>query len=275
VRFGAYATAAALAESKENPASAQALAAGAVMASADRTYSVSHESAAVLHNLEMLAPVPKGTVMLTREPAAASGRSRRANGVIIHDAGLPDAHVTAVGGVRVTTPARTVVDLARVLPFRDAVVVVDSAIRKRKASKAQMRQVLQACCQWPGAAAAGRVIDFSSGLSESPLESSARVLFRDSGLPAPRLQVQFISDDCRSATVDFYWAEYKTVAEADGMLKYNDPDNPRAMRAQFQRDQLLRDLGKKVVHFTWHEVFYEPERIIARICKAFAAPSPW
>jgi hypothetical protein len=113
----------------------------------DRTYAASHESAAVLHYIEMRAPVPDGIVTFTREPAEASGRNRRANGVLIHAAGLPDAHVMTLAGVRVTTPPRTVVDLARVLPFRDAVVVADSAIRKRKASKSQMRQVLQTCRQ--------------------------------------------------------------------------------------------------------------------------------
>ena len=39
------------------------------------------------------------------------------------------------------------------------------------------------------------------------------------------------------------------------------------------RDIRLRDAGYKVVHFTWSELFGTPERVIARIRAAFAAPS--
>jgi hypothetical protein len=277
VRHGAYATAEAVAESKDDPVRRHALNLAAAIASADRTCAASHESAAIIHYIDGVTKLPTGHVVLTREPGGStSGRGRRTAGLTIHAAALPADHVMTLDGVRVTTPARTVVDLARLLPFRDAVVVADSAIRKRKASKPQMRQVLQTCRQWPGTAQAERVIGFSTGLSESPLESAARVLFDEQGLPAPQLQREFIAHDgSGSARADFYWAEYKTVAEADGMLKYDDPDNPHAMRAQFKRDRLLRDLGYKVVHFTWDELFYAPERVIARIRAAFAAPSPW
>jgi very-short-patch-repair endonuclease len=36
-----------------------------------------------------------------------------------------------------------------------------------------------------------------------------------------------------------------------------------------RRDSRLRDAGFEVVHFTWAEIFYEPERVIARILAAF------
>ena len=39
------------------------------------------------------------------------------------------------------------------------------------------------------------------------------------------------------------------------------------------RDIRLRDAGYKVVHFTWSELFGTPERVIARIRAAFAAPT--
>jgi hypothetical protein len=37
---------------------------------------------------------------------------------------------------------------------------------------------------------------------------------------------------------------------------------------------LLREVGYKVVHFTWRQLFRETERLIARIRDAFARPSP-
>lgn len=49
--------------------------------------------------------------------------------------------------------------------------------------------VLGACAGWPGADRARRVVAFSNGLAESPLESRARVTFDAFGLPEPELQV--------------------------------------------------------------------------------------
>jgi hypothetical protein len=48
--------------------------------------------------------------------------------------------------------------------------------------------------------------------------------------------------------VDFLWEG--TIGEADGALKYADPQ--RAI-AQLRRDARLRTAGFEVVHFTWDE----------------------
>jgi len=55
------------------------------------------------------------------------------------------------------------------------------------------------------------------------------------------------------------------------MIKYADAG--RAVR-QLERDQLLREAGFKVVHFTWRQLFREADRLIARIREAFARPGP-
>ena len=39
------------------------------------------------------------------------------------------------------------------------------------------------------------------------------------------------------------------------------------------RDRLLREAGYEVVHFTWEELFTEPERVIKRIRDAFIRQS--
>lgn len=273
IRFGAYATAEAFEAAKSTAAQAHALQAVAAIAHADRrTYVASHESAALIHGLSLLK-TPPDLVTVTRRPGTSGGRTRRSAGLSIYVAQLPDAHVTMADGIRVTTPARTVADLARSLPFMDAVVVADCAIHKVKTSKAQVRRVLQQCERWPGVAAARNVIDFGNGLSESVLESCGRVRFHEHGLPEPKLQAEFFDEyGAVIARADFFWPEHKTVAEADGMLKYTDSG---VLRNQFKRDRALRERGYKVVHFTWQELFAEPRRVIASIREAFAAPSSW
>ena len=50
-------------------------------------------------------------------------------------------------------------------------------------------------------------------------------------------------------------------------------DTGRAVK-QLERDQLLREAGFKVVHFTWRQLFRETDRLIARIKEVFALPGP-
>jgi hypothetical protein len=54
---------------------------------------------------------------------------------------LPEGHCTRVGGVPVTTPARTLVDLASVLSGGLLERVVDDSLRRRLASLAELRAV--------------------------------------------------------------------------------------------------------------------------------------
>jgi very-short-patch-repair endonuclease len=72
--------------------------------------------------------------------------------------------------------------------------------------------------------------------------------------------------------VDFLWPAPSLAAEADGLLKYNDR---RDMVRQLGRDQLLRDAGFRVVHFTWAELFGAPGDVVGRIRRAAAATTPY
>lgn len=269
LRRGVYATADSLASSADDPARMHALRVAAALLPARALASASHESAAILHGLDLLERPPESLVTLTRPPHV---RGSRASGgdLKVHAATLSPGHVTKHYGLPVTSVARTVVDLARALPFQHGVVVADSALHARKTTHDELDRVLAACSTWPGAGRARRVVAFSDHRSESVLESCARVTFDDHGLPPPELQVD-IGDDQFIGRVDFYWGEYLTIAEADGVSKYADAG--RAVK-QLERDQLLREAGYKVVHFTWRQLFRDTDRLIARIREAFARPGP-
>jgi Protein of unknown function (DUF559) len=222
---------------------------------------VSHQSAAYLHKVDLVGRRDL-TVHLTRPPGADMHAPAR---IRLHSADLPAAHVTAHLGLPVTTPARTSIDLARTLPFRAGVVAADSALHHRLTTTEELQSVLAFCSRWRGAAKAADVIGFADRRSESPLESIARVVFRDCGLPPPELQALIgTADDV--ARVDFYWGQYRTIVEVDGAVKYADP---LRARAQLERDSWLRSLGYEVVHFTWHEITTMPDFVGTRIREAF------
>jgi predicted transcriptional regulator of viral defense system len=224
---------------------------------------VSHESAAFLHNIDLLG-TRTAQVTLTCPPQRGW---RGPTGVRLHAADLPPAHVTSdATGLRLTTPARTVVDLARTLTFRAGVVAADSALHRKLATKDELRSIVADCRRRSGIGQAEAVVEFADALAESPLESIARVVFRDCGLPPPALQAWLGGTTDPVGRVDFYWQKYRTVAEVDGAIKYADP---LRAQAQIRRDSLLRADGFEVVHFDWHDITENPAHVAASIRTAF------
>jgi Protein of unknown function (DUF559) len=265
MRQGVYATKRAIDWAGVDPVRAHVLSVQAAKATAGRNAVASCHSAAVLHRLSLLTPPPKEAVALT-VPLAKPWNRARPTDVVFHASDLPPGHVTRLYNLPVTTAARTVADLARTLPFMDAVVVADSALNQEKATKPELHQVLQECAGWPGVKRAREVVDFADERAESPLESAARVVFGQSGLEPPELQATIHGPDF-AFRVDFLWPGQKVIAEADGLVKYNDRQD---LLAERERDHLLRAAGYAVVHFTWRELFQTPEAVIARIRQALA-----
>lgn len=267
IRHGAYATAAVLAEAETDPALRHALDVAAARAARAYKGVASHHSAAQMHGLHLLRKPPASTVTLTTPPSGRTGRYRHGQ-VVSHAAELPAEHLTKLFGMPATTAARTVIDIARSSPFLEGVVVADSALHARYASKADLRRVLAYCERWPGISRARQVADFASPLAESVLESCARVFFRDQGLPPAELQARIIGVDGRFAgRVDFCWRDLRTIAEADGLGKYETGEKAIA---ELRRDRLLREAGYEVVHFTWQELFAGPARVASRVREAFS-----
>jgi hypothetical protein len=231
----------------------------------------SHGSAAVLHGLDLLGRKPDESVTLTRSRRSGGSRSNR-NNVLIHTARLPSDHVTTLFGRPVTTPARTVIDIARASTFMHGVVTADSALHNKKTTREELAAVFAYCKDWPGASTAARVLDFCDHRAESPLESCARVVFRKYRLPPPELQLEIFGKNGFIGRVDFCWPQYRTISEADGLMKYEK--TPALATDQLERDQLFREADWKAVHFTWHQLFGETDRVISWHKTAFARTTP-
>ena len=264
VRFGVYATESLLTKARRDPRLRHGVTVAAAQVATGRDSVASHESAALIHDVALFRAPPAGQVTLTRLPGARKGRPS-AGGVVFHAAALPAGQVTSYHGVPLTTAARTVADLARTASFMAGVVSADGALHEAKVTKAELAEVLATCAKWPGVEQARKVAAFSDQRAESPLESCARVVFAQHGLPTPDLQVE-LGGDRFVGRVDFYWPEYATVAEADGALKYVNRN--RAVD-QLERDQELRAAGFRAVHFTWNQLFKEQLRVIGWIKSAF------
>ncbi|GAB4082693.1 hypothetical protein GCU67_12010 [Modestobacter muralis] len=178
---------------------------------------VSHASAAVLHGLPLWG-LPLRQVHVTRQPPARSGDEGRLRS---HVARLAPHDVVLVDGTAVTSVARTVLDIARAVPFPAALAVADAALAADLTSPEELRTALDAAAGTRGSRSARRVVLAADRRSESVGESRSRALMLDAGLPLPDLQVEVRrSDGTLVGRCDFGWREHGLLGEFDGRVKY-------------------------------------------------------
>ena len=268
VTRGVYSPTAWLARVADDPRRMHALAVGAVIRR-NPSLVASHESAAYLHGLDVLLPGGTSAPQLTLTRRSQAPGRALVRGALIRVATVPDDQVTEVFGMPVTTVPRTVMDIARTTGFMEGVVAADSALRSHTAIKVEFAVVLETCAQWRGVVRARRVIAFADMRAESALESVARVRFAQFKIPPPALQANISGKRGFIGRADFCWHQYRTIAEADGALKYEERGSERA-RAQLARDERFHDAGWETCHFTWREIYHEPEATIGRLRRAFA-----
>jgi hypothetical protein len=230
---------------------------------------VSHGSAAVVHALSVWRGA-LDRVHVTRSIASGGHRRRL---VHVHAAPLRDSDVVRVNGVAVTSIARTVLDLARTVPFQQAVSAGDRALALGLDPEA-LRNGLARMRSWPGVRAAQRSCGFMDPRSESVGESFSRVRFLEQGIPAPELQYEVYDENgFLLARCDFGWEEQRTLGEFDGKVKYDRLLRPGqtggdAVYAEKMREDALRDRGWQVVRWTWADL-ERPEVIRDRLLRAF------
>ena len=180
---------------------------------------VSHVSAAVFHGL----PVPADALGVVHVTRPGRGGSRRSPTLQQHAAILGAGDVVEQGGLRVTSIARTLVDLSRMQPFEVAVIAADVALRTHAGLLEELPGVLARGRHLPGAGAARRALAFADGRAESPGETRTRIALLQAGFPAPTLQCE-VFDDRQSfvGRVDLAIPDCALLVEFDGMVKYGD-----------------------------------------------------
>jgi hypothetical protein len=142
---------------------------------------------------------------------------------------LTGQDITYVRGLPVTTPARTAVDLAATLPFRNAVVALDSAldssVRSARVAKplelAAFDAALERRRPLRSSNQVARVRSFVDGCSDSPGESLSRVMMFERGWPKPVLQHPFSDREGKIGDVDFWWPEVGVIGEFDGYVRHS------------------------------------------------------
>ncbi|ALG83754.1 hypothetical protein ACH46_03550 [Gordonia phthalatica] len=214
---------------------------------------VSHQSAAALLDLGLLMPSRKAVHITT-------GRNSGGNifpSKIIHASRLDDADVIDLDGLRVTSPARTAVDMAlHETDFAKILAVLDSALRMG-VPREELEQRLSVPRR--GAARARHALQFADGLSDNPGESWGRAQMIEAHVQIPLLQSEYHIENGHLAICDYDW-EGRAVGEFDGYGKYlREELRPGETVAEVvirekERENQLRDLDLGVVRWGWERL---------------------
>lgn len=233
---------------------------------------VSHVSAAVLHGISVW-PRPTTRVHITK---ARPGGGRRTRTLYLHVAALPDDDIVQMGGIQVSSPARTVIDIARTEAFETGVIVADHALARRLVTIEELRSALARHRGRQGSQRAAAVLVFADGRSESVGESRSRVVIARTGLPTPQLQHEVRDSDGNFiARPDFAYVEEKVAGEFDGRQKYASSgfagrSASDTIVTERRRSESLQRAGWAVVRWMWDEL-ETPTVIASKFRAAFDA----
>lgn len=211
-------------------------------AAAGLTAVVCLRSAAAHHGWELKTQPPKPEVMVRRgRKLAVETRA----GLAVHWANLADDQVEH----GVTTPLRTIIDCARILPFDEALAIADSALRSGAVTRADLDAI---DVRGAGADAVRRVLAHADQRAANPFESVLRALCIEAGLAVePQATVDLGTGEVRP---DLVCHVLRLVLEADSWTFHA---TRKAHRRDCARYNLLVLRGWRVLRFTWEQVMHD------------------
>ena len=222
---------------------------------------VSHDSAGVLWGIE-------GVRARKTELWVPSPRSPRHDAVLAHRGTRIDrADRTMIGPIPVTTPVRTLIDLAGRLEDDRLLAAMESVFRRRLGTPDRLAARL-AALRDSGRPGAGRLEALLDCRGDGrPLESKLWRLLTRSGLPLPARQ-HWVTTAGGRYRLDFAWPGCKLGLEADGWEHHGD-------RVAFGKDrERLSEMvaaGWRVLLVTWDVGARQPQRVVRWVEMALAA----
>ncbi len=127
------------------------------------------------------------------------------------------APLRRVQGQLATAPAWTAVEVARRLRRPRALATLDAALHAAACTEGELRQAIHEQKGRRGIVKVRSLMDYADGRAESAMETEARLVFIDGGLPKPALQHVIVDRYGRRWRVDFAWPQAMVIAEYDSV----------------------------------------------------------
>ena len=225
---------------------------------------VSHQSAALVHEMR---PIPKSRPSVT---VPYRGTHTFPELTVHQSTDLLPKHTMTIDALRVTTPPRTVLDLAKVFGESRLTGVVDNSLAGGIIDFDELVDLYLALTRRgkKGMRVMGKILARRAReqrVSETVLETKLFRLLVDSGMRAPLKQFQAPWLEPIDGRVDFAYPEEKIVIEADsrrwhGLFNAFDVDRRRDIAAQLA--------GWIVLRFTWKMITEEPHFVVDAVRRA-------
>jgi hypothetical protein len=188
-------------------------------------------------------------------------------GVQVWDERIETDEIAVVNGMRVTTPARTALDLARRCRLGVAVAAIDALVQATDLKMADVELLVDRYRGRRGMKAARAALELVDGGAQSPKETWLRLLLIQAGFPAPQTQIPVLNEwRWAEAYLDMGWEDIKVAAEYDG-------EHHQSSRYQYVKD--IRRLEKAEHRYGWIVVRVvaedRPEAVIRRVADARAS----
>lgn len=232
---------------------------------------ISHQAAAALW---AIPGFDSSTIHVTRVRAATA---RPARGIIIHEPRLLlPSHTTALRGVPVLTPARTIFDLAAVVSPAKVERALDTAWSRRLVTGRQLHQTLHELAE-RGRTGIGvmrqlladRPADYRP--MDSGTEIRAREVLRRAGIRGFEHQVDLGDEEEWIGRVDLVDRDLRIVIEIDSDLYHGALID---QRADAERTRRLEEAGYTVRRVTDTIVWHHPDQFVSLVREARRAAAP-
>jgi hypothetical protein len=196
-------------------------------------------SAAALHGAKWIDAGLPATVI--------DANRRRENGITVWAVAVDDDEIAIVDGMRVTTPARTALDLACRYPVHTAVAAMDALARAARLKVADIELAAQRHPRRHGLRRALEAVRLVDPGAESPRETWLRLLVIRAGYPRPETQVAVYNEyGVLLGEVDLGWRERKLAVEYEGAHHRS----PKVFAKDIKRMREMTEAGWFVIRVT-------------------------
>jgi very-short-patch-repair endonuclease len=218
---------------------------------------LSHASAAACWGIRR----PEGNIETVTRPG--SGGRRRLGGVLVFRSRTLDGDTATHDGIRITTAARTLIDIAPDISAKETARAFREAIRLNTTTT---QQVLWTLDRHRGERGTRLLRDLATRYSTLPYartrsnaESRALELLQDAGVRPPRTNTRVAGIEA-----DLAWPEERLIIEIDGPQYHQFPDEDQRRQRKWER------AGYVVRRISSQAVYDDPARLIA-----LAPRVPW
>jgi predicted transcriptional regulator of viral defense system len=194
-----------------------------------------------------------------RTEVSVSRHRRSTARIEVHVVDMQADEVVVNRGVPVTTPARTLLDLAAVLSPQHLKAAFDEAEVRRLTSPTSLDALVARYPRRNGTAAIRRVLkkhnDRGVAIPTSILERRFLAVLDARGLPRP--EINRLSDH---GELDATWREQRVIVECDSFATHGTREAFERDRA---KDRALQAAGWRVVRVTWRQLIDDAD-VVAR-----------